>query len=38
MARILTVLAERHGGAGGWLRDQGWSSDQVDQLRQRLRA
>jgi protein tyrosine/serine phosphatase len=38
MARILTVLAERHGGVAGWLRDQGWSGEQVDRLRQRLRA
>ena len=38
MSRILTVLTERHGGAGGWLQDQGWSSDQVDELRGHLRA
>ncbi|WP_156400032.1 tyrosine-protein phosphatase [Phycicoccus sp. Soil748] len=38
MARILTVLAERHGGAAGWLQQQGWSDEQVEQLRKRLRA
>ncbi|MEO5981532.1 MAG: tyrosine-protein phosphatase [Pedococcus sp.] len=38
MTRILAVLTERHGGAGGWLTDQGWSSDQVEELRGRLRA
>ena len=38
MTRILTVLAERHGGAAGWLRHQGWSGDQVEELRGRLRA
>ncbi|GAA2738788.1 tyrosine-protein phosphatase [Pedococcus aerophilus] len=38
MTRILTVLAERHGGASGWLQDQGWSSYQVGELRGRLRA
>ena len=38
MARILTVLAERHGGAAGWLQQQGWSDEQVEQLRERLRA
>ena len=38
MQRILTVLQERHGGAAGWLRDQGWSEDQVQALRSRLRA
>jgi protein tyrosine/serine phosphatase len=38
MARILTVLAERHGGAAGWLREQGWTDGQVEALRTRLRA
>ncbi len=38
MERILTVLAERHDGAAGWLRDQGWSEEQVHALRRRLRA
>jgi protein-tyrosine phosphatase len=38
MQRILTVLAERHGGAAGWLREQGWSQEQVEALRTRLRA
>jgi protein-tyrosine phosphatase len=38
MQRILTVLQERHGGAAGWLRDQGWSEDQVQELRSRLRT
>jgi protein tyrosine/serine phosphatase len=38
MARILTVLADRHGGAAGWLREQGWSAAQIRALRTRLRA
>jgi protein tyrosine/serine phosphatase len=38
MARILAVLAERHGGAAGWLRAQGWGDQQVGRLRERLRA
>ena len=37
MERILAVLAERHGGAAGWLLENGWSEDQVAQLRGRLR-
>ena len=37
MQRILAVLAERHGGAAGWLLENGWSEDQVAQLRGRLR-
>ncbi|WP_270887687.1 tyrosine-protein phosphatase [Pedococcus sp. 5OH_020] len=37
MQRLLTVLAERHGGAAGWLREQGWSEDQVETLCRRLR-
>ncbi|QGN56955.1 tyrosine-protein phosphatase [Nostocoides sp. HKS02] len=38
MERILTVLAQRHGGAAGWLGEQGWSQAEVDALRARLRA
>jgi protein tyrosine/serine phosphatase len=38
MHRILTVLRKRHGGAEGWLVDNGWSEDQVAQLRGHLRA
>ncbi|HEY8281172.1 MAG TPA: tyrosine-protein phosphatase, partial [Leifsonia sp.] len=38
MQRLLAVLAESHGGAAGWLRDQGWSDEQVATLRSRLRA
>jgi protein tyrosine/serine phosphatase len=38
MQRILTVLRERHGGAAGWLREQGWSDGQVEGLREKLRA
>jgi protein tyrosine/serine phosphatase len=38
MARILTVLAEQHGGAAGWLVEQGWDDSQVQALRDRLRA
>jgi len=37
MQRILAVLAERHGGAAGWLLENGWSEDQVARLRGRLR-
>ena len=36
METILGFVTER-GGAGGWLREQGWSADEVDQLRIRLR-
>lgn len=36
MAAILRTLAEEHGGAAGWLREQGWGSDQLDRLRHRL--
>jgi protein tyrosine/serine phosphatase len=36
MQRILTVLRERHGGAAGWLAEQGWSDTQVEQLREKL--
>lgn len=38
MRRLLTVLAERHGGARGWLREQGWTEAQIGALRARLRA
>ncbi|HEV7148292.1 MAG TPA: tyrosine-protein phosphatase [Pedococcus sp.] len=38
MQRLLAVLAESHGGAVGWLREQGWSDEQVATLRSRLRA
>jgi protein-tyrosine phosphatase len=38
MARILTVLTEQYGGAAGWLSEQGWSDQQVEALRTRLRA
>ena len=38
MERILTVLAERHGGASGWLIEQGWDDTQVAALRARLRV
>ena len=37
MVRILTVLREQHGGAGGWLRDQGWAESDVQALRTGLR-
>jgi protein-tyrosine phosphatase len=37
MERILTVLAERHGGVPGWLVEQGWDDTQVAALRARLR-
>jgi protein-tyrosine phosphatase len=36
MARILTVLDERHGGAAGWLVEQGWTEEQVAALRSSL--
>jgi hypothetical protein len=38
MRRILEVLAERHDGAAGWLRAQGWSADDVTELRTSLRG
>lgn len=38
MQRILAVLAERYGGASGWLRAQGWTEDEVEALRASLRA
>lgn len=36
MARILQVLEERHGGATGWLVEQGWTEEQVARLRASL--
>lgn len=36
MERLLAVLAERHDGAAGWLREQGWTEAQVEALRARL--
>ena len=36
MARILEVLADRHGGAQGWLQAQGWTEEQVAALRASL--
>jgi protein tyrosine/serine phosphatase len=38
MRRILTVLREQHGGAAGWLLENGWGADDVKRLRRRLRA
>jgi protein-tyrosine phosphatase len=38
MERILTVLADQYGGAGGWLREQGWTEGDVSALRTSLRA
>jgi protein tyrosine/serine phosphatase len=38
MQRILTVLRERHGGAAGWLGEQGWSDAQIEVLREKLLA
>jgi protein tyrosine/serine phosphatase len=37
MGRILSVLDERYGGAAGWLVAHGWSEEQVEALRARLR-
>lgn len=36
MERLLEVLAERHGGAAGWLHDHGWTAEQIEELRQSL--
>ena len=36
MARILQVLEDRHGGAVGWLVEQGWTEEQVAGLRTSL--
>ena len=38
MERILTVLDERCGGAAGWLLAHGWSAEEVEVLRARLRG
>lgn len=35
---ILTALSDGWGGAAGWLREQRWSADEIDQLRSRLTA
>lgn len=37
MEVLLTVVEEEFGGAAGWLRAQGWSQDEVAELRARLR-
>jgi protein tyrosine/serine phosphatase len=37
MERILQVLDERFGGAAGWLVQQGWTEEDTDALRRRLR-
>lgn len=37
MQAILTSLAEGFGGASGWLRTHGWTDDDLDRLRSRLR-
>ncbi len=36
VARVLEALTERWGGASGWLREQGWSPEDVARLRARL--
>jgi protein-tyrosine phosphatase len=36
VTRVLDALEERWGGAGGWLRGQGWSDEDVHRLRTRL--
>jgi protein tyrosine/serine phosphatase len=36
VAAILTAVSDGWGGAPGWLRDQGWSADDVERLRARL--
>ena len=36
MATILRTLAEDHGGAEGWLREQGWDDERLGRLRSRL--
>lgn len=37
MEQILDALRARHGGAAGWLADQGWSPSQIDRLATSLR-
>lgn len=36
MRTILSTVQDEFGGAQGWLREQGWSDDEVDRLRERL--
>lgn len=36
MALILSTLADEFGGTAGWLRQHGWSAEQVEALRNRL--
>lgn len=38
MVSILAALQDGFGGAPGWLREQGWSDDDVDRLRAHLRS
>ena len=38
MATLLQVVDDEFGGAAGWLRAQGWSAQDVDRLRAKLRA
>ena len=38
MVAILTALRDGFGGASGWLRDQGWSADDLSRLRAQLRG
>jgi protein-tyrosine phosphatase len=38
MARILQVIAERFGGATGWLHEHGWTTEETDALRASLRG
>jgi protein tyrosine/serine phosphatase len=38
MARILEVLDQRYGGAAGWLHEHGWTPEETQSLRARLRA
>ena len=38
MTRVLALIAERHGGALGWLRDHGFGGDDLRALRARLVA
>jgi protein tyrosine/serine phosphatase len=37
MRTILDTLREGYGGSAGWLRAHGWSAEDVDRLRTRLR-
>ena len=38
MTTILDAVRDRWGGAPGWLREQGWTGDEVERLRRRLTA